>query len=87
MKMKIGILTYHRAHNYGALLQAFGLKTYLESQGHRTEIIDYWPIYHKDDYALIPHFKSRRILSKIKAILLLLIGYSRIVIRTKSSIF
>jgi polysaccharide pyruvyl transferase WcaK-like protein len=49
--MKIGILTFHRAHNYGALLQAYALKTYLTSLGHEVEFVDYWPQYHEDRYA------------------------------------
>lgn len=76
--MKIGILTYQRAHNYGALLQAYALRTYLHNLGHDVEIIDYWPKYHNEDYKLIPYFSSRRFLGKIKAIFLLIIGYSRI---------
>lgn len=43
--MKIGILTFHCAHNYGAVLQAYGLQEYLKSQGHEVHIIDYRPEY------------------------------------------
>ena len=75
--MKIGILTYHRAHNYGALLQAYALQTYLRGLGHQTEIIDYWPDYHAEVYQLIPDFNVLSFKGKIKAILLLMIGYSR----------
>ena len=32
--MKIGILTYHRAHNYGAMLQAYALRTTLRHNKH-----------------------------------------------------
>lgn len=39
--MKIGTLTYHFANNYGAVLQAYALKTYLEEQGHDVEILNY----------------------------------------------
>lgn len=39
--MKIGILTFHRAHNYGAVLQAYALSTYLKNQGYDAEIVDY----------------------------------------------
>jgi hypothetical protein len=41
--MRIGILTYHRAHNYGAFLQAFALSQSLQQQfpGCTVEIIDY----------------------------------------------
>ena len=39
--MKIGILTFHRAYNYGAVLQCYALQQYLLSLGHDVEIIDY----------------------------------------------
>lgn len=48
--MKIGILTYHRAHNYGAMLQAYALRTYLQHQGHEVDFIDYWPTEHANEY-------------------------------------
>ena len=32
--MKIGILTYHRSHNYGALLQAIATRIVLKKMGH-----------------------------------------------------
>lgn len=50
--MKIGILTYHRAENYGALLQAYALLTYLRSLGHDVSFVDYWPKYHSDYFKL-----------------------------------
>lgn len=40
--MKIGILTFHRADNFGAVLQAYALVVYLRNQGHEAEIIDYY---------------------------------------------
>ena len=43
--MKIGILTFHRAINYGAVLQCYGLFETLKSKGHDVEIIDYRPDY------------------------------------------
>lgn len=39
--MKIGILTFHRAENFGAVLQCYALQTYLESLGHNVSILDY----------------------------------------------
>lgn len=39
--MKIGLLTFHRAHNYGAVLQCYALQQVLRSFGHDVEIIDY----------------------------------------------
>lgn len=43
--MKIGILTFHRAINYGAVLQCYALKTALSQLGHEVKIIDYRPPY------------------------------------------
>lgn len=43
--MRIGILTLHCAHNYGAVLQAYGLQEYMKSHGHEVYIIDYRPDY------------------------------------------
>lgn len=48
--MKIGILTYHRSHNYGALLQAIALRKVLADMGHEVTFIDYWPDYHRHMY-------------------------------------
>lgn len=50
--MKIGILTFHRAINYGAFLQAFALKTFLESLDHEVAVVDYWPKGHAKAYKL-----------------------------------
>lgn len=38
--MKIGIITFNSAHNYGAVLQAWATQTYLEKQGHQVEVIN-----------------------------------------------
>lgn len=43
--MKIGILTFHRAHNYGAVLQCYALQEVLKGMGHEVEVIDYRPSY------------------------------------------
>lgn len=39
--MKVGILTFHRAENFGAVLQAFALQTFLVNKGCDVSIIDY----------------------------------------------
>lgn len=57
--MKIGILTYHRAENYGALLQAYALKSYLQNLGHEVGFVDYWPEYHEDYFRI---FSKKRFL-------------------------
>lgn len=37
----VGILTFHRAHNYGAMLQAWALMRVLDNAGYDARIIDY----------------------------------------------
>ena len=44
--MKVGIITFHFAHNYGAMLQAYALQKKISQLGHDTYIIDYKPEYH-----------------------------------------
>lgn len=46
--MKIGIITFHWAANYGAVLQAYALSSYLKSKGCAVEIINYRPRWAKD---------------------------------------
>lgn len=51
--MKVGILTFHNAHNYGAVLQCFALQHYLQNIGYVVEIIDYRPEFYREQYK--PH--------------------------------
>ena len=60
--MKIGILTFHRARNYGAFLQSYALKSYLLSIGVNAFIVDYWPKGHEEMYKL---FSLRKILNRL----------------------
>lgn len=39
--MKIGTLTFHRAQNYGGVLQSYALVEFLQKQGYDAEIVDY----------------------------------------------
>lgn len=41
--MNIGILTFHWATNYGAVLQCYALQSYLTSIGHNVKVINYKP--------------------------------------------
>ena len=68
--MKIGILTYHRAENYGALLQAYAMKTYLRSLGHDVSFVDYWPDYHQQYFELFSWQKFKDGSIKEKLVLL-----------------
>ena len=68
--MKIGILTFHRAYNYGAVLQAFALQEFLRHEGHDVSVIDYYPDYMKERYLRhsLKHWIGRSISSTIKKI-------------------
>ena len=48
--MKIGIITFHAAHNFGSMLQAYALQTFLSSKGHKVEIINYRSCQQKNLY-------------------------------------
>lgn len=39
--MQIGILTFHNAHNYGAVWQAYALRTIIRHMGHSVRILNY----------------------------------------------
>lgn len=76
--MKIGIITFHASFNYGSMLQAYALQTFLERQGHKVEIINFrtriqkdiypWPLFRLSRH---PHIKGslRRILLEPSSVL------------------
>lgn len=58
--MRIGILTFHRAHNYGAVLQCYALQQILVRRGHDVRIIDYRQPWIEDQYKLFSLNMMRR---------------------------
>ena len=44
--MQVGIITFHFALNYGAILQAYALSECIKSLGHDAFLVDYRPDYH-----------------------------------------
>lgn len=48
--MKIGILTFHRAHNYGAVLQCYALQEVLKGMGHEVQVINYLQPFIESEY-------------------------------------
>lgn len=48
--MKLGIITFYCSHNYGAMLQAYGLQEFLKREGHEVYVIDFKPKYKIDAY-------------------------------------
>lgn len=71
-KRKIGIMTFHYAHNYGAMLQAYALKTFLTDLGYDSQVINYIPeymmmkYYHINRANIFLSFKRSIILDYIK---------------------
>ncbi len=61
--MKIGIVTFHRAYNFGALLQAYALKQFLQEQGYDAQLVDYMHEAHAQCYRVfrLPRFNFREI--------------------------
>lgn len=62
--MKIGILTFHWATNYGAVLQAYALQTVLERFGHSVYIINYKPT--QFEYNLWTFIRQHHFLRPVK---------------------
>lgn len=66
--MKIGILTFHWGTNYGGVLQAYALQTFLKQKGHNVVIINYAPhtfrdsfykcFYSKNPFTIIENLKN-----------------------------
>ena len=69
--MRIGILTFHCAHNYGAMLQCYALQEYLVAQGHEVSVVDYRPDYLTHGYVrhALHHWISRNPLRAVKRLL------------------
>lgn len=56
--MKIGIITYHRAYNYGSALQAYALNYLLRSKGYEVKTIDFSPGKQAELYKIFEENKS-----------------------------
>ena len=86
--MKIGVVTYHKADNYGAMLQAFALAKYLDTTYNDVEIVDYWPHYHAEVYKLWKwdgiYFRQCSWKSKIKYVVKALLFASKKYIRHRN---
>ena len=50
--MKVGIITFHASHNYGSMLQAYALSTFMSQRGCTVEIIN---LRTPAQYKLYPH--------------------------------
>lgn len=76
--MNCGILTFYFAHNYGAVLQAYALQTYITKLGCNAYIIKEYPKKLKTQYSISPFCESktaRQFLRKCKKLPRRLIQY------------
>lgn len=68
--MKIGLVTFHAAHNYGAMLQAYALQDYLTDQFDcRVEFVNYFPAYAEEANRKYPRITGLRNLIKATVLL------------------
>lgn len=83
--MRVGILTFHRAKNYGAILQCYALSTYLSKKGHKIEVIDYFPSYFKAEDSVFPFqkFKYCNIKGKINILVTFILAFPKIFKRNR----
>lgn len=71
----VGILTFHCSDNYGAMLQACGLKTWLLEQGIRTDVVRYEPPYMTGRHWRIPYVPIPGLKGRIWCVKNMLDGY------------
>lgn len=67
--MKIGILTFHLAHNYGAVLQCYALQEVLRKTGNDVYVINYQQPY------ILEQFKPKRLMG-VRSFLKALLGHN-----------
>mgnify|MGYP002625894998 CR=1 FL=1 len=66
--MKVGIVTFQRAYNYGAVLQAYALCRSINTLGYPCEVIDYHCAKFEKDYRKVSIFNSKSLRSFVSAI-------------------
>lgn len=64
--MKIATLTFQFAHNYGAMLQAYALKQYMETLGHEVDVAPFYPDWAQKEYTISPFAKGISIRKRIR---------------------
>ncbi|WP_172331814.1 polysaccharide pyruvyl transferase family protein [Mangrovicoccus sp. HB161399] len=74
---RIGIFTYHFSDNFGALMQAYGLRRWLMDQGCEAEFVNYHPEHVEAGGSLADLLKSGSLKSKAKIVYLKLSALQR----------
>ena len=73
---KIGITTFHKAHNYGAVLQAYALKKTLEKENNQVEFIDYISDDMEKMYKVIK-ISKKNMYTRVKSFIAALVYYRK----------
>ena len=74
--MEVAIITFHAAHNYGSMLQAYALQSFLKSIDYNAKIINFCPLSQENLYSLFPKEVSWK--TKLKASLRMILYPSTI---------
>ena len=68
--MKVGLLTFHTAYNYGAMLQAYATQEALNEIGVEIEILDFYPkSYERKNNNIYFTFNVQLLLKQLVALL------------------
>ncbi|WP_318513959.1 polysaccharide pyruvyl transferase family protein [Photobacterium leiognathi] len=80
---KIGIMTFHRAHNYGAVLQAYALNKTIQNLGYDVGFVDIQHPNIAEGYRLVPTINNNKILFTFKGYIHFLLDPLRKIKRSK----
>ena len=73
---KIGILTFHNAYNYGAVLQCYALQKVIGNKNFNVEVINYNDFNVMDSYRFFPK-NNRNLKSFIKSVIKVVLFYGK----------
>lgn len=68
--MTIGIVTYYRSENYGAMLQSYASRNILKEMGHKVKYVSYWPEHQRRTYRIVDFNYLETISTRAKLIYL-----------------
>ena len=72
---QVGIITFHCSNNYGAMLQAYGLKRFLNDKGIGTQIVRYEPPYMTGRHWWIPYAPIQGLKGRVWGLFNMLNGF------------
>ena len=76
MQKKINIITFSHAHNYGAMLQAYALRKFLENNKYEAKLLDYRDYYIEKNYKVF-QINKKSIKTFVKSLIKSCIFYNK----------